>query len=129
MRYWTRNPVASCLAGVLTLACLATAARGEPGPDVALNFANDIVPIFTRFGCNAGGCHGKSGGQNGFALSLLGFEPEEDYEYVVKESRGRRIIITAPEASLLLMKASGQMPHGGGAKLPSDSPHYRILKR
>ncbi|MSQ96468.1 MAG: DUF1553 domain-containing protein [Gemmataceae bacterium] len=97
--------------------------------DVPTNFTNDIVPIFTRFGCNAGGCHGKSGGQNGFALSLLGFEPEEDYEFVVKESRGRRITVTAPEASLLLMKASGQMPHGGGAKVQSDSPQYRILKR
>lgn len=97
--------------------------------DVPINFANDIVPIFTRLGCNAGGCHGKSGGQNGFALSLLGFEPEEDYEYIVKEARGRRVMITAPEASLLLAKASGQMPHGGGIKLRSDSPHYRILKR
>ena len=80
--------------------------------DVPINFTNDIVPIFTRFGCNAGGCHGKSGGQNGFQLSLLGFEPAEDYEYLVKESRGRRIMLSAPEASLLLMKATGQMPHG-----------------
>lgn len=97
--------------------------------DVPLNFANDIVPIFTRFGCNAGGCHGKSGGQNGFSLSLLGFEPEEDFEFLVKESRGRRIVLSAPESSLLLMKASGRMPHGGGSKLKSDSPHYRIVHR
>mgnify|MGYP001272030234 CR=1 FL=1 len=47
-----------------------------------INFANEISPIFTKAGCNSGGCHGKSGGQNGFRLSLLGFEPQdaaEDY--------------------------------------------------
>src|SRR5262245_24035078 len=97
--------------------------------DVPINFKNDVVPIFTRFGCNAGSCHGKSGGQNGFALSLLGFEPDEDYESLVKEARGRRVMVTAPESSLLLMKASGRMPHGGGIKLRSDSPQYRIVQR
>ena len=62
-----------------------------------VNFANQVVPIFTKFGCNAGGCHGKAGGQNGFKLSLLGFEPDEDYEYLVKEARGRRLFPAAPE--------------------------------
>src|SRR5207247_9597362 len=42
---------------------------------IPISFANHIVPIFTKLGCNGGGCHGKSGGQNGFALSLLGFVP------------------------------------------------------
>ena len=56
-----------------------------------INFANQIVPIFTKNGCNGGGCHGKSSGQNGFKLSLLGFEPSEDYEHLVKEARGRRL--------------------------------------
>src|SRR5690606_29340513 len=48
-----------------------------------VNFVNEIVPIFTKLSCNSGGCHGKSGGQNGFRLSLLGFEPEEDHDYLV----------------------------------------------
>ena len=47
-----------------------------------VNFANSVVPLFTKHGCNSGGCHGKSSGQNGFKLSLLGFEPQEDYEYL-----------------------------------------------
>src|SRR5215204_2918404 len=59
--------------------------------DRAINFANEVVPIFTKTGCNSGGCHGKSSGQNGFRLSLLGFEPTEDYEYLVREARGRRL--------------------------------------
>jgi hypothetical protein len=97
--------------------------------DVPVNFPNDVVPIFTRLGCNGGGCHGKSGGQNGFQLSLLGFEPAEDYEYLVKEARGRRVFPAAPEASLLLLKATGKVPHGGGSPLKADSAAYRLLRR
>src|SRR4051794_36399735 len=97
--------------------------------DVPIHFANQVVPLFTKFGCNAGGCHGRASGQNGFKLSLLGFEPEDDYEYVVKENRGRRILPSAPEHSMLLLKASGGMAHGGGKKLDVDSPYYRLLLR
>src|SRR4030095_10079326 len=61
-----------------------------------INFANQIVPIFTKAGCHAGGCHGKASGQNGFKLSLLGFEPAEDYEHLVKEASGRRGFSPAP---------------------------------
>jgi len=97
--------------------------------DVPVNFANQVVPIFTKFGCNAGGCHGKADGQNGFKLSLLGFEPGEDYEFLVREARGRRLVPSAPEESLLLRKATASMAHGGGKRLEIDSPFYRILKR
>ena len=74
--------------------------------DLPINFPNQIVPIFTKLGCNGGGCHGKASGQNGFRLSLLGFEPSEDYEHLVKEGRGRRLFPAAPERSLLLLKAT-----------------------
>jgi len=77
------------------------------GENLPINFPNQIVPIFTKLGCNAGGCHGKASGQNGFRLSLLGFEPSEDYEHLIKEARGRRIFPAAPERSLLLLKATG----------------------
>jgi hypothetical protein len=94
-----------------------------------INFANEIVPIFTKATCNSGGCHGKSGGQNGFRLSLLGFEPGEDYEHLVNEGRGRRLFPAAPDNSLLLTKATGAMPHGGGRRLEPDSDDYRLLRR
>ncbi|MCA9109391.1 MAG: hypothetical protein KDA52_05560, partial [Planctomycetaceae bacterium] len=68
----------------------------------AINFKNQVVPIFTKLTCNSGGCHGKSGGQNGFRLSLLGFYPDDDYEFLVKEGRGRRLFPPAPSESLLL---------------------------
>jgi hypothetical protein len=97
--------------------------------DVPVNFANQVTPIFTKFGCNSGGCHGKASGQNGFKLSLLGFEPAEDYEYVVKEARGRRLFQAAPAFSLLLLKATGTVAHGGGKKLEVGSPFYKVLVR
>ena len=94
-----------------------------------LHFANDVVPILTKYGCNGGGCHGKSEGQNGFKLSLLGFEPADDYGYLVHESRGRRLFPAAPESSLLLLKGTGEMPHGGGARLTRGTPDYQTLVR
>ena len=101
----------------------------DSGRHLPINFPNQIVPIFTKAGCNGGGCHGKSGGQNGFRLSLLGFEPEEDYEYLVKEARGRRIFPASPERSLLLMKAVADLPHGGGKRMEKDSDDYKLLRR
>lgn len=93
-----------------------------------LSFLNDVVPILTKAGCNMGVCHAKAGGgQNGFQLSLLGFEPRDDYESIVQEGRGRRLFLAAPERSLLLMKGTAEMPHGGGARLNKDSAAYQTL--
>ncbi|MEE3176877.1 MAG: DUF1549 domain-containing protein, partial [Verrucomicrobiota bacterium] len=94
-----------------------------------INFPNEIVPLFTKHGCNGGGCHGKSEGQNGFKLSLLGFEPTEDFEYLVREVRGRRVFPAAPQHSLLLRKGSGDLPHGGGARFEHDSWDYKAIVR
>jgi Protein of unknown function (DUF1553)/Protein of unknown function (DUF1549) len=96
-------------------------------PDV--HFANQVVPIFTKLGCNSGGCHGKGAGQNGFKLSLLGFEAREDFGHIVLESRGRRVSTAAPDESLLLAKAVNAIPHGGGRKLEEDSHEYRLIRR
>ena len=92
------------------------------------HFENDIVPLINRFGCNSSGCHGYSQGQNGFKLSVFGFDPPADYNALVKESRGRRIMPAAPESSLLLMKAAGQMPHGGGIRLRLGTSEYELMR-
>src|SRR5262245_58226690 len=97
--------------------------------DAPVSFRHEIVPIFSKYGCNGGGCHGKAEGQNGFKLSLLGFEPQEDYAHLVTESRGRRLMSSAPEFSLLLRKASGELPHGGGARIERDSADYKTIVR
>jgi len=97
--------------------------------DLPINFANQIVPIFTKLGCNSGGCHGKASGQNGFKLSLLGFEPDIDFISLVKEARGRRLFPASPELSLLLTKAAGMVAHGGGKRMEVGSDEYRLIRR
>jgi hypothetical protein len=88
-----------------------------------------VQPIFTRLGCNAGACHGKQRGQNGFQLSLLGFDPGFDYGALVMEGRGRRVSLTAPDQSLLLEKPAGLVPHGGGLRIPAGSDEFAMLRR
>jgi hypothetical protein len=92
------------------------------------DFAADIVPIFTRFGCNGGACHGKTNGQKGFHLALFGYDPEEDLLALTRDAGGRRINPMDPDASLLLRKATGRTSHGGGPVLTVDSDAYRTLR-
>ena len=92
-----------------------------------VHFANDVVPILSKLGCNSGGCHGKASGQNGFKLSVFGFDPEADYNALVKEARGRRVFPASPGDSLLLAKPSGRLPHGGGQRLAVDSVDYEAI--
>jgi len=101
----------------------------QSGTAQPINFPNEVVPILTKYGCNGGGCHGKADGQNGFRMSLLGFTPKEDYEHLVYEARGRRLFPAAPEHSLLLLKGTGAMPHGGGSLIEKDSHDFRTLVR
>ncbi|WP_164100777.1 DUF1549 and DUF1553 domain-containing protein [Candidatus Laterigemmans baculatus] len=105
------------------------AAPGGPAEDT-VSFVNDVMPWLTKANCNSGGCHAKAGGgQNGFQLSLLGFEPQDDYASIVREARGRRIVRAAPEESLILKKASGGIPHGGGVRLVRGSAGYDTILR
>ena len=94
-----------------------------------LDFVTDVAPIFTREGCNSGGCHGKTGGQEGFELALLGFEPELDYDRIVKAGDGYRIDLDQPDDSYLLRKATKAEPHAGGQRFTQDSASYRLLRR
>lgn len=120
------------LAAVAVSEPMASSLNAEETPlpitDPALiDFERDIQPVLTRFGCNSGPCHGKQRGQNGFQLSLLGFDSDFDHNALTKESRGRRISLTRPEASLLLTKPSGKSPHGGGVRLAEGSSAYQLL--
>ena len=110
----------------LLLCCIATASlAAEP-----LSFVRDIQPILTKAGCNAGACHAKAiTGQRGFRLSVLGFEPEEDYEAIVKQGKGRRVFPPAPEESLLITKGAAIVPHTGGKHLEPGSEFYQTLVR
>jgi len=92
------------------------------------HFENHVTPILNRHGCNSSGCHGKAEGQNGFKLSVFGFDPAADHAALTREGRGRRLFLPSPEHSLLLRKATGQVPHGGGSKLKADSADYQNLR-
>ncbi|MCE9607312.1 MAG: DUF1549 and DUF1553 domain-containing protein [Planctomycetia bacterium] len=109
------------------VAILASSTCSQADSHVSVSFNTDVVPLLTKLGCNGGGCHGKATGQNGFKLSLLGFEPDLDYDAIVREARGRRWFPGSASRSLLLLKATGISPHGGGVRLNQDSEDYRTL--
>ena len=96
---------------------------------IPVSFRSDIQPILTKAACNSGGCHGKAEGQNGFKLSVFAFDDEFDHDSLTRHGRGRRINVAAPESSLLLRKATGHIPHGGGRKVPHGSLWYKQLTR
>ncbi len=117
----------SMMAIVLSAIGLGFTCPASFAADAPVDFERDILPIFTRFGCNAGPCHGKQAGQNGFKLSLLGFDPDFDYDALTKEGRGRRVFSLDPTRSLLLTKPTGENPHGGGKRILKEGPEYRML--
>src|SRR5262249_14424681 len=92
------------------------------------NFENDIESLLSRFGCNSAGCHGKAEGQNGFKLSVFGFDPVADHAALTKEARGRRVFLAAPEQRLLLKKISGGTPHGSGVRIRKGSDDYETIQ-
>jgi hypothetical protein len=96
-------------------------------PESVVDFETDVQPILTRFGCNSGPCHGKSRGQGGFQLSLLAFDPQQDYDAIVKEARGRRVFASHPNNSLLIAKPTGLVAHGGGRRIEQGSREHQTL--
>ena len=102
---------------------------GRADEPAQVSFELDVQPILTARGCNQGACHGKARGQNGFQLSLLGFDAEFDYAALTKNARGRRVFPASPERSLLLQKVTAQLPHGGGLRVGAASDEYETLRR
>jgi Protein of unknown function (DUF1549)/Protein of unknown function (DUF1553) len=119
----TRRPALFVLLSIAALPVRAVAGDSPP------TYERDVLPILTRAGCNAGACHGKARGQNGFQLSLLGFDRDFDYNALAHEGRGRRVFPEAPEFSLLLRKPAAEIPHGGGKRLTPGSPAYETIRR
>ena len=81
-----------------------------------------MLPVLTKTGCNSGACHGAAAGKNGFRLTLRGYGPEVDYDVLTRQALGRRIVKTAPAESLLLLKPTGAVEHGGGVGLEDGAP-------
>lgn len=108
-----------------TLHVPVTVANAQLDPPVS--FVKDVMPIFSKGGCNSGACHGSSRGKDGFHLSLFGYDPDGDHYRLTLEAIARRINLAVPEESLLLDKATGRVPHTGGERFKPDSEFYRVI--
>jgi hypothetical protein len=93
-----------------------------------VEFDRHVASLFGRLGCNAGACHGSFQGRGGLNLSLFGHDPARDYRALTHAAHGRRIAILDPDRSLVLLKATGQVPHEGGQRFEPDSWEYQVIR-
>jgi WD40 repeat protein/mono/diheme cytochrome c family protein len=98
----------------------------NPSP---VSFIRDVNPVLTRLGCNQGTCHGAKDGKNGFKLSLRGYDPIYDVRAFTDDIKCRRTNVAAPDSSLMLLKASGAVPHVGGQLTRPGEPYYELIRR
>jgi hypothetical protein len=91
------------------------------------SFRNHVIPVMTKMGCNSGACHGALAGKNGFKLTLRGYDPDVDYDTLTRQSDGRRVSLSAPADTLILLKPSLSIPHGGGKRFATTSLEYRVI--
>src|SRR6266571_7475738 len=91
------------------------------------SFRNHVQPVLAKNGCSAGACHGAAAGQNGFKLSLRGFDDEGDFLTLTRSALGRRVVPSDPGRSLMLLKPTTTVPHKGGKRFEVNSQDYRVL--
>ncbi len=104
-----------------------TAPAKRLNPEQSISFLNDVEPVLTHAGCNSGPCHGSQFGKGGFKLSLAAYDPELDFETIVRAARGRRVCSSDPSGSPILQKPTMQVPHAGGMRLTRGGDGYRVL--
>jgi hypothetical protein len=101
----------------------------QPGAFAAdISFEREVMPILARAGCNAGACHGNLNGKGGLKLSLKGEDPAADLAALTHDMLARRANPHEPTESLLLLKATGKIPHEGGVRFSPTSSEYQLLK-
>ena len=100
--------------------------RGTARPR-QVSFENHVLAVLSKNGCNSGACHGAIAGQNGFQLSLRGYDPAGDFRTITRGARGRRVVRAEPGRSLLLTKPTGRLPHKGGVLIEEGSDDYDVV--
>ena len=117
------------LSGILVVLLLVVPqAAGENAVESqAVEFKNDLIPVFTKMGCNAGACHGAAIGRGGFKLSLFGGNPEADYDSIVRRASGRRVNLAKPDESIIYLKPTSFLSHGGRTRFDEDSESAKML--
>ncbi len=91
------------------------------------SFRNHVISAMTKIGCNSGACHGALAGKGGLKLSLRGYNPAADYFVLTRQAGGRRVDLAVPEKSLMLLKPTATVRHGGGKRIEVPSPEFRIF--
>src|SRR5260370_3845406 len=91
------------------------------------SFRNHVIPLMTKMGCNSGACHGALAAKNGFKLTLHGYDPEGDFDTLTRQSDGRRVSLSSPADSLVLLKPTLTIAHGGGKRFAVNSLEYRVI--
>src|SRR5258708_27944449 len=91
------------------------------------SFRNQVIPVMTKIGCNSGACHGAAAGKNGFHLTLRGYDIDADYIAITRQGGGRRVVMTEPGRSLILLKPSMGLAHGDGLRVPARFPPLRLV--
>ena len=94
-----------------------------------LDFIQDVNPVITRLGCNMGTCHGAKDGKNGFKLSLRGYDPLYDVRGFSDDHTARRVNFASPDDSLMLLKATGAVPHEAGTVTENGSRYYHTIRQ
>jgi hypothetical protein len=104
-----------------------------------VTFRREILSILTTRGCNSAICHGGVKGQGGFKLSANALYPKDDYDWIMKgggyqvltaEAKGARIPrvdLASPEKSLLVLKPTMAVAHGGGKRFAVNSEDYQEI--
>ncbi|TWT36450.1 hypothetical protein KOR34_13560 [Posidoniimonas corsicana] len=101
----------------------------RPVDDPPIGLRREVMPVLMKAGCNAGKCHGAARGQNGFHLSLFGYDAAGDHHAITKELPGRRVNLSRPDDSLLLTKALAEAAHAGGQRFEQGSASHQVLRR
>ncbi|HJT77227.1 MAG TPA: DUF1549 domain-containing protein, partial [Gemmataceae bacterium] len=112
--------------GGITHAVPVTVKGVLPKPHVS--FREQVLPIISKAGCNAGACHASQFGKGGFKLSVFGYAPDEDYHAIARDGMGRRIDTFDPSRSLVLRKPTLAQPHEGGHRLQAGSVDYQVFR-
>ncbi|SFH60983.1 DUF1549 domain-containing protein [Planctomicrobium piriforme] len=99
----------------------------KAGTDRPVSFKLDVMPVFMKAGCNTGSCHGAARGKDGFRLSLFGYDPDGDHFRITREQLGRRVNLAVPEASMMVEKSIGSVPHTGGKRYSMESPMNQTI--
>jgi len=116
--------VTATLAGNTATTRVTVSAFHEP---FTWSFRNHVLPVLSKAACNSGACHGALAGKGGLKLSLRGFDPAADHNVLTRQAEGRRVVPGAPEQSLMLLKPTMSIGHGGGARIRKGSLDFAVV--